>query len=90
MKLGRGGCAEAGGPDLPVIDTPALHRGTTQDSRGAPAGRVAVLPHDSQGKSGVFAPHGRRALHCTPRSVHCVKWFRIDKVRRTCPAASEL
>jgi hypothetical protein len=71
MKLGRGGCAEAGGPDLPVIDTPALHRGTTQDSRGAPAGRVAVLPHDSQGKSGVFAPTDA-ARYTAPRAAFTV------------------
>jgi hypothetical protein len=33
---------------------PVLHRGATQDSNGAAAGRIAVLPRDSQAKSGVF------------------------------------
>ena len=33
----------------------ALHRGATQDSKGAAAGRIAVLPRDSQAKSGVCA-----------------------------------
>ncbi len=37
---------------------PALHRGATQDSKGAAAGRIAVLLRDSQAKSGVFDPMG--------------------------------
>ncbi len=34
---------------------PALHRGAAQDSKGVTAGRIAVLPRDSQAKSGVLA-----------------------------------
>jgi hypothetical protein len=83
LNRGPGRRPEPGGPDVPVMTQPALHRGATQDSKGAPAGRMTVLLRDSQAKSGVFAFHGRLALHCTPRSVHRVTWFRIDKVRRT-------
>jgi hypothetical protein len=43
-----------GGPDVPLMTQPALHRGATQDSKGAAAGRIAVLPRDSQAQLGVF------------------------------------
>jgi hypothetical protein len=43
-----------------VMTQPALHRGATQDSKGAAAGRIAVLPRDSQATSGVFASMAAR------------------------------
>lgn len=47
--------SQPGGPDVPLVTQPALHRGATQDSKDAAASRIAGLPSDLQAKSGVFA-----------------------------------
>lgn len=57
------------GPDVPVMTQPALHRGAPQDSKDAMAGGIAILPRDSQAKSGMFASMGAGAtLHPAQRS----------------------
>jgi hypothetical protein len=58
--------------DVPVMTQPPLHRSATQDSKGAQTVGIAVLPRDSQAKSGVFAStDAGTTLH----PAQCSPWY---------------
>ena len=77
------------GPGLMSTNQPGLQ--TALVIRFQPSGPIrpyngAPLRFSSQNLA--YSLPRTPALHCTPRSVHRVKWFRIDRVRRIQVAAA--